>query len=71
MTDRPTPPGQAGCACPACHRIFNSPSAFDRHRPGHCRDPHTLGMVILRDHQGHPVWGLTRRADYPARAEAA
>ncbi|GAA1766042.1 hypothetical protein [Streptomonospora arabica] len=72
MNHRPTPPGQSGCVCAACWHVFNSPSAFDKHQPrGTCADPEQLGMVMLREHQGRPVWGLSRRTDLPARTEEA
>lgn len=39
--------------CSACHRTFNSPTGFDRHRRGgHCADPAELGLT--RNDEG--IW---------------
>lgn len=72
MTTRPTPPpGTSGCVCPACWELFNSPTPFGAHQRltddgVQCRDPSEVGLVVIRKHQGRPVWGKPRVGDGPA-----
>lgn len=60
--NRPSPPGGRGCLCAKCWQLFTAPTPFDAHQRltadgVECRDPAEVGLVVLRKHDGHPVWG--------------
>jgi hypothetical protein len=44
--------------CAACHRTFSTVGNFDRHRPGECLDPATVGLSVVRKHRDTDVWGV-------------
>lgn len=49
--------GWALYATAGCHETFGGITAFDRHRPGECLDPASIGLVVVRVSQGTQVWG--------------
>lgn len=48
---------QKAAHCAACHRTFGGVYGFDRHRKNFtCVDPSTVGLVLIEQKQGDPLW---------------
>lgn len=49
--------GLSTAHCAACHRTFSGVSAFEKHKPGQCLHPSSVGLIILRKSGNQQIWG--------------
>lgn len=62
--------GLKAAHCAACHITFSTPGNFDRHRPGECLPPESVGLVVLRKYENTSVWGQPGRDDADSRHDS-
>jgi hypothetical protein len=72
QTPTPLPSGLKTSRCAACSVTFTTPGAFDKHQLSGgpfgtlCRDPASVGLVVVRKHGETPIWGWPRTGEGPS-----